>query len=197
MPKTIEELEAELAQSQAAQTAAQARISELNNESKGHRLNADNFRSQAEKAKSEADAALKATEDRIAAANKAKEDAEAKAAQVLKEAEEKSAEATRKAQERAVNADLKVTAKDAGAHDVADILALLDRSKIKLDANGDIENAADLIADLKKTKPHLFGTPSTSNPAPAPAPKPAGAKHAKDMTDEEFEAARRSRAWRK
>lgn len=193
MAQTVEELEAQLAahrsSAQAEIEAARARITELNNEAKGHRLNSD-------KHKADTEAATKARDDAIAEAARKATETEAEKAAAVTAAEAKAAEAAQKAQERVVNADLKIAAKDAGAHDAGDILALLDRSKIKLTDDGEISNAAELIADLKKTKGHLFGAISTSNPTNPPPPKPPGAKGVKDMTEAEFEAARRNRSWR-
>jgi hypothetical protein len=193
---TVEELESQLAAHQTASKseidAAKARIAEINAEAKGHRLNSDRH-------KADAESAQKARDEAIAEAARIKSELESQKLEAVKAAETKATEATAKAQQRAINADLKVAAKDAGAHDTGDILALVDRSKIKLDENGDISNADELLADLKKAKPHLFGTAAktTSSTATPPPAKQAAAKSALDMTDEEFEAARRNHAWRK
>lgn len=199
MPKTVEELEAELATLNTEHAGAKARITELNNESKGHRLNADNARKEAEKAAADAAEAVKSAQTKLDAEAKARADAETAAQQKIKDAETKANEVTTKAQERAVNADLKIAAKDLGAHDAADVLALLDRSKIKLDDNGEIANAAELVAELKAAKPHLFGngvssTSSTTQPPPKKTPE---AKKVSDMTDDEFSAALKNKGWRK
>ena len=184
---TLETLQAQLAAVTAEHANAKARISELNRESQGHRLNGDAHTKAAEEAQAARDAA-------IAEAARIKAEIEAQSAEKLKAAEAKAVEATTKAQQKAVNADLKVAAKDAGAVDPSDVLALLDRSKLKLNDDGDVTNAAELMADLKKTKPHLFGSASTSSTAKTPPA--AQAKSVKDMTDEEFDAARRNKAWR-
>jgi hypothetical protein len=198
MPKTPEELEAELTQANVALAAAQARIKEVNDEAKGHRLNADNHKAAADRAAADAASAQKRADDAAAALAADKTRIETEASDKVKAAETKATEATTKAQERVVNADLKIAAKDAGAHDAADVLALIDRSKIKLGTDGEIENAAELIAEMKKAKGHLFGAvTTTSNPGNPPPKKPPEAKSVKDMTDDEFEAARRNRDWRK
>lgn len=148
---TIEELQAEL-------DSARTRISELNSEAKGHRLDAKEARQQA----TEAQAALT------------------------------------KAQERIVNAELKVAATAAGAVDVSDVLALLDRRQIKLDDAGEVTNAAELIEEFKRAKPNHFSAGrSTSNTRPTP-PKPGETQPKKvaEMTDEEVDQAIRQRAWR-
>lgn len=182
---TEEEFTALLTAKESELSGAKARISELNQESKNHRLNADTFRTQAEKAAKEATDAKAALDAKAAEIAAEKARIEGEAAEKVKAADEKSAQATTKAQERAINADLKVAAKDAGAHDAGDLLVLLDRSKIKLDADGVITNAAELMAELKTSKPHLFGAASTSNPNPTPPKKPTSEKPASEWTPEE------------
>lgn len=162
---TIEQL-------QAALSEKEARIRELNSEAKGHRLNAGEEAKRREAAEAELQAAKAAHEKALA------------------EATTKHGEELTKAQQRAVKADIRAAAKDAGANDPADVIAFLPPDKIKIGADGEIENAADLIADLKKSKPYLFGTPATSNPAKTPDPKPPAEKSAKDMTPDEYRAAR-------
>jgi hypothetical protein len=164
---TVEELEAQL-------QGAQARITELNSESKGHRLNAATARTEADAVKAEALASIKTHSDAATAATVA------------------ATEATKAAAQRTLNADLRVAAKDAGANDVADVLALLPRDKIKLDGSGEIENAAELMTALKTAKPYLFGTPSTSSTTKVPDPNTAAVKLAKDMTPEERAAGLRA-----
>ena len=189
--ETIESLQAELA-------AAKSRVADVNNESKGHRLNWQNAKAEADAAKAEAAAAA----ERAAAAEKAATEraaaAERAAADRAEAAERKATESLTAAQTRAVNADLRIAAKDAGATDLSDVLALLPRDKLKLNADGDVENAAELVAEFKLAKPHLFGGATTSHTTtPPPVVKKPGAKMAMDMTDEEFAAAEKSRAWRK
>ncbi len=175
---TIEELQAELEGERGKLSGAQARIKELNDESKGHRLNAQNARAEAEAARAEAERIAKETGDRLTAA------------------EVRAAEAAAAAQTRVVNADLRLAAKDAGANDVGDVLALLPRDAITLDDKGEITNAAKLIEGLKKSKPYLFGTPSTSSTAPAPKAGEAKPRSAKDMTPDEYRTARAALARR-
>ena len=179
----VETLQAQLAAATAELTNAKARITELNNESKGHRLNGDNHRKAAEDA-------AKARDDAIAEAARVKSEIEAATAEKLKAAETKATEALTKAQQRAVNADLRIAAKDAGASDLADVLALLPRDKLKVNDDGDVINAAEVMAEFKKAKPHLFGATSTSSTATTPKTddKP---KSVKDMTAAEYEAAKR------
>ena len=104
----------------------------------------------------------------------------------------KATEAVAKAAARVVAADLKVAAKDADANDIADVVALLDRTKLIFNDDGEVTNAAALIAEMKKAKPYQFGSPSTShagNPPPQTAP---AAKHARDMTADELAALAKS-----
>ncbi|HQT62553.1 hypothetical protein [Acidiphilium sp.] len=173
MPPTEEEFQAQIAALTAERDGLKGRLSEVNNEAKGHRLNADNFRTQAEKAAADAEQARKDAEAKIADANKRAE------------------ETLTKAQQKAVTADLKIAAREAGAVDIADILALVDRTKLKVNADGDVENAAELLAEMKAAKPHLFAIKSTSSTGKQPPPdtKP---KHARDMTDAEFDAVLKS-----
>lgn len=170
---TIEELEAEVATLKADNAAKTARIKEVNDEAKGHRLNADNFRTQADEHK--------------ASAERAKQEAEAKVA----EANAKASETLTKAQQKAVNADLRIAAREAGAVDVADALALLDRSKVKMNDDGDVSNAAELLAELKTAKPYLFGDAKTSSTQTAPKPKDKAAFNARTATPEELAARKR------
>ncbi len=188
-PPNIDTLTAQLAAASAELANAKARISELNNEAKGHRLNGDNHKRAAEEAAVARDAAIADKAAKLA-------ELEAAKAEAIKAAETKAAEALSKAEQRAINADLRIAAKDAGAHDASDILALLDRSKVKTNDAGDVTNAADLMAELKKAKPHLFGATSTSNPKDPPKPKDPAAKKVSEMTDAEYEASKRNRAWR-
>ncbi len=182
-------LEAQLAAAAAELANAKARITELNNEAKGHRLNGD-------KHKAEAEAAAKARDDAIAEAARIKAEIEAAAAEKVKAVEAKAAETISAAELRSINADLRIAAKDADARDPSDILLQLDRSKIKRNDAGDVINAAELIAEIKKAKPYLFGAASSANPKEPPSPDPTKPKHAKDMTDAEFKEAEASKAWR-
>lgn len=180
----LETVQAQLAAATAELANAKARIAELNNESKGHRLNGDNHRKAAEEAQAARDAA-------IADAAKKLSEAETAHAAKVKDAETKATEALTKAQQRAVNADLKIAAKEAGASDLADVLALLPRDKLKISDDGDVTNAAEIMAEFKKAKPHLFGATSTSSAAPSPKTE-ATAKTAAEMTEAEWRTARES-----
>ncbi|PXX42223.1 phage scaffolding protein [Aquitalea magnusonii] len=99
------------------------------------------------------------------------------------------AEASAEADKRVLQAELKSVAVKSGLLDL-DQLKLLDLSAVKF-ADGKIEGAEALFAGLKESKPYLFGEQSsTSSTETAPKPKPAEAKQAKDMTTEEYAAAK-------
>ena len=162
---TIEALQAQLA-------ARDARIKEVNDEAKGHRLNAGEARKEAETLKAAMEAATAAAQAKLA------------------EIEAATADRVKAATTKAVNADLKVAAKDLGAADVADVLALVPRDKLKIDDDGNVTNAAEVLAEMKAAKPYLFGAIKTGSTATPPSNAPATAKRATDMTPEEYKAAR-------
>ena len=212
MPKTVEELQAEVDTLTGELATARGRITELNKESQGHRLNATN-----------ATAKVEGLEGQIAALNTKLTDATASHKTALDtlrtehtsamdtlraehtstldslradlgtkvtEAEGKATDATGKAKARATQADLRIAAKDAGMVDL-DGLKLLDPAAVQTDDDGNVTNAAALMAKLKTDKPFIFGTGSTSQATPPPPPNQQGApKSATTMTDAEYKAAR-------
>ena len=168
---TIEGLRAQLVAAEEKVASGQARITALNAEAKGHRLNAD-------AARTEADAALKkATETETAAAEK------------IAVAEKAAAATLTAAEQKAVTADLKVAAKEAGATDIADVLALVPRDKLKV-VDGEVTNAAEVLAEFKKAKPHLFGGGSTSSGNVPPPPKKDGGGDVRSMSPADWQSAR-------
>jgi len=94
------------------------------------------------------------------------------------------------ANDRLIHAELKAIAVKAGLVDV-DGLKLLDLSGVSLDKDGNLVGGDALIEAAKKSKPYLFGgaggTGSTEKP---PAKKAGEPKNAKDMTADEYRAAR-------
>jgi hypothetical protein len=98
------------------------------------------------------------------------------------------AEIERITQARLVLAELKTEALRAGMIDL-DGLKLLDLSGAKLNEQGNVEGAAALVAELKRTKSWLFGRSSSSGANPPPA-QPPRQKLATEMNDEEYRAAR-------
>jgi hypothetical protein len=95
-------------------------------------------------------------------------------------------------EQRAIRADLKAALALGGAVDL-DAVKLMDMAAVKLNADGDVENAAEMVAALKAAKPHLFGKEpaaktTTTQTEGAPKPGEPKAKNAMDMTDEEWAA---------
>ncbi len=212
MAKTVEDLESELASANQELVTARARISELNRESQGHRLNADKFRGQVEglEAKvTEAEGKLTTATTGHTAALEALRTEHNTALTALRTehttaldglrtelgakvtaAEGKVTEVTGNAKARATQSDLRIAAKDAGMVDL-DGLKLLDSKAIKTDDDGNVTNGAELMATLKTAKPFLFGTGSTSSTSQTPpAKQPGEVKSALKMTDEEYKAGR-------
>jgi hypothetical protein len=162
------------------QTFSREYVAELRGENKTWRLKASEAERIANEAKTAADAA-------IAAAKAAEEKATADTAAATTAAEQA-------ANDRIIRAELKAEAIKAGLVDL-DAMKMLDTSSVKLDEHGNPTGAVELFAALKESKPYLFTAApvhsSQPNPPP-PAPKPGEKKSAKDMTPEEFAAARRA-----
>lgn len=114
-------------------------------------------------------------------------------ANAKKEADERISKATEASNERIKRAELKAIAIKAGIVDL-DGLKLADLSKVKLNDAGEVEGADALIDDLKKSKPYLFGTTTTSSTQEKPKPdtKP---KRVSEMTDAEREAEAKRRGF--
>lgn len=101
------------------------------------------------------------------------------------------AQARAEADQRVIRAELKAAALKAGMVDL-DGLKLLDLSGVKLTDAGEIEGADAIMAAAKAAKPYLFGAPgaNTSSTQAPPPPKAPEMKHARDMTQAEYAAAR-------
>jgi hypothetical protein len=104
-------------------------------------------------------------------------------------AERRLGEIEQEARARIVRAELKVEAVRAGIVDL-DGLKLLDLKSVELTPDGELANAAELMAQLRRAKPRLFGGASSSSPASPPPAQPPRQKLATDMTDDEYRAAR-------
>ncbi len=90
---------------------------------------------------------------------------------------------------RLIQAELKTHAIRAGIIDT-DCLKLLDTSSFQLDEYGTLPQAQSALAALKRDKPWAFARPNSSHPAPAPKPEPPKTRMAKEMTNDEWRAAR-------
>jgi hypothetical protein len=117
------------------------------------------------------------------------------AAEALAAAQAAHAAVVASAEARMLRAEVRAAAAAAGAVDAADIIALLPQADIKRDEKGEPTNLGELIDAMKAAKPHLFGQPpaaprSTSTPASPPPPAEPKAKHAKEMTADEYKAER-------
>jgi hypothetical protein len=91
---------------------------------------------------------------------------------------------------RLIRADLKAEAIRAGMVDL-DGLKLIDMAELRLGDNGEVVDAAGVLAKLKRAKPWLFGAGmSSSVAAQAPRPEAPRVRHANELTHEEWLAAR-------
>jgi hypothetical protein len=104
-------------------------------------------------------------------------------------AERRLGEIEQEVRARVVRAELKVEAVRAGIVDL-DGLKLLDLKSVEFTPDGELANAAELMAQLRRAKPWLFGGASSSSPASPPPAQPPRQKLATDMTDDEYRAAR-------
>ncbi len=93
------------------------------------------------------------------------------------------------AHQRLIQSELKAYALRAGIIDL-DGLKLMDTSALKLDDKGNLPDPTAALATLKRDKPWLFARANSSQPATAPAPEPPKTRMAREMTHEEWQAAR-------
>jgi hypothetical protein len=172
--ETIESVQAELA-------GARARLTEVNQEAKGHRLNADKARQEAEAARADMERITKEFGDKLTVAETAR------------------AEALNTARTARKDAALRLAAKDAGMVDL-DGLKLLDAESVTVADDGSVTIPDTYFQTAKAAKPWLFGTPnSTSSSSTAPPPKlpvESKPKNARDMTTDEYRVARATLARR-
>lgn len=103
--------------------------------------------------------------------------------------ERKLSEFQQQSDTRLIRAEMKAEAIRAGMIDL-DGLKLLDLSAVRLNDDGEIDDASGIMARFKKAKPWLFGTPSSSSPINAPLAQSPRQKHAMEMTNTEYAAAR-------
>lgn len=91
---------------------------------------------------------------------------------------------------RVAQAELKAEAVRAGMIDL-DGLKLIDAASIRLNQNGEIEDAASLLVHMKREKPWLFGAGASSSAAAnPPRPEPPRSRHANELSHEEWQSAR-------
>jgi hypothetical protein len=91
---------------------------------------------------------------------------------------------------RLIRAELKTEAVRAGMVDL-DGLKLIDITSLKLDDEGNLAGAAEVMRQMRRAKPWLFGGgASTSSTSAAPPTTPPRPKLATEMTDDEWRAAR-------
>jgi len=107
----------------------------------------------------------------------------------LERLERETLEDRRLSEQRVILAELKVEAIRAGIVDL-DGLKFLDVSRVQLEEDGGVPGSVELINQLKRIKPWLFGAPSSSSTAKVPPSRSARQKLATDMTDEEYRVAR-------
>jgi hypothetical protein len=119
----------------------------------------------------------------------AQEDPDADLRMRLAKLELDSQENRRLNEKRMVISELKVEALRANMIDL-DGLQFLDMSQVHLDDDGGVADGADIIGRLKRAKPWLFATPSSSSIAKVPPSVPARQKLAREMSDEEYRIAR-------
>jgi len=164
-------------------------LAKARNDAKSYREEAKRLREDAETVRNEANGLrgkLKQTQDEaVATLAKSLDDLRNDLSGKVSEAETKAAAATESARLRSIRADLRVAARDAGMSKLDLYLKLIDMADVHVDANGDVTNAADLMAAMKKANPEMFGKDSSSNPTPAPKPADGTVKKAGDMTPAE------------
>jgi hypothetical protein len=106
-----------------------------------------------------------------------------------RELEGKLSAAEASAQAKLVRAELKTHAVRAGMVDL-DGLKLIETDGLALNAKGEVEGAAELMSELRKSKPWLFGGGSSSSGAMPPPSAPLARKKVSDMSVEEWRLAR-------
>ena len=103
--------------------------------------------------------------------------------------EQELATARQESEARSVQAELRAEAVRAGMIDL-DGMKLVDLSGVRLDPRGEVIGADEIMADLKRAKPWLFGSASSSTGAAPPAAQAPRQKLASEMSDAEYRAAR-------
>lgn len=104
-------------------------------------------------------------------------------------AERALAEAVGRTEALLKRAELKVEAVKAGMVDL-DGLQLIDPATVTLNENGEVADAASIMTKLKRAKPWLFGSASSSSTAQVPRAEVPRQRDAREMNEEEWRAAR-------
>jgi hypothetical protein len=90
---------------------------------------------------------------------------------------------------RLIRAELKAVAVRAGMVDL-DGLKLIDVENLKLDDDDNVKGAGEVMRDLRRAKPWLFGGTSTSSISTPPPVQPSRPRLATEMSYDEWQAAR-------
>jgi hypothetical protein len=143
----------------------------------------------------------KAEEERKKAAMSEAERLKAEKEEAAKQALE-ATEAAKKAQEKAnqriVNTEIKSIARTLNANDPSDVLALLDKSAIEMDDEGNVTGIEEAVKALKEAKPWMFklsigaDAAGGSNPAKNPSVNELSAKE-KELADMKAQAIKNPR----
>lgn len=97
------------------------------------------------------------------------------AAKKAEEATEQAKKAQESANQRILNTEIRSVARALNANDPADVLALLDKSGIEMDDEGNVVGVEEAVKSLKEAKPWMFKQPlgadaaGGSNPAKNPS----------------------------
>jgi hypothetical protein len=144
-----------------------------------------------EKAEEERNKAAMSEADRLKAE---KEEATKKA----EEATEKAKKAQESANQRIINTEIKRIARSLNANDPADILALLDKSSVEMDDEGNVKGIEEAVKALKEAKPWMFkqaigaDAAGGSNPAKNPSVNELSAKE-RELADIKAQAIKNPR----
>ncbi|MBO0962014.1 phage scaffolding protein [Neobacillus sp. MM2021_6] len=123
-----------------------------------------------------------------------KEEADKKAI----EAAEQAKKAQDAANQRILNTEIKSIARSLSANDPADVLALLDKSSVEIDNDGNVKGVEEAVKALKESKPWMFKAPigadagGGGNPAKHPNPNELTVKE-KELEDLKKEALKNPR----
>jgi hypothetical protein len=103
--------------------------------------------------------------------------------------EQRLAELEQTSRARLVRAELRTEAVRAGMVDL-DGIKLIDTSALAFNKDGELADAAGVMRTFAHDKPWLFGAVSTSSAATPPNSAPPRTTKARDMTADEYRAAR-------